>query len=443
MTDAKTKAVAVKEEPTGAELAELQAMLSSSGQDLSPVQVKLAWIYAQKRGLDIISRQLIPTIMQGKLTFITTIDGFRVIAERSGDYAGQDPIKYQTTQPDGKGTLLWAEATVYRHSWGDRGLTVRAYWDEFKPDGGKAFMWTKMPHVMLGKVAEAQALRKAFPNDMSGMYSDDEMAQAGAASQTPAPPTPQQLREQQDEAAEGVTAEDVRQADAEAEKLEVLRHNEAIVDEEEAKATGERVRYIRRRNGETDDDWQARLIAQDGLVSKSQAEWLVERGIEPTTSASRAANEGEVETVEVPPDAKVVSQALAEAEPQSADDYDALNTAYPELPEQPSDVVEDAAVRVAAATFADELPIKQGEEGTFFELEGAIVVSQNGMVTGKGNEVMVTWITDKESRIECVQAAQLAVKGLGEGEVVNARGTWTNVGERLVVLALDVKPQAA
>lgn len=112
------------------------------------------------------------------------IDGFRSIAENTGAYAGNDdPVmgedievgdKFKFTAPS-KATV-----TVYKMVQGAKcEFTATARWTEFYPGDKIGFMWKKMPNVMLGKCAEAQALRKAFPKVLGGVYAPEEMDQAG------------------------------------------------------------------------------------------------------------------------------------------------------------------------------------------------------------------------------------------------------------------------
>jgi phage recombination protein Bet len=100
------------------------------------------------------------------------IDGFRLEAQRSGAYAGSDDPVFDDERQPTKATV-----TVYRMVAGQRcSFTATVRWNEFYPgDGPQAFMWKTKPCVMLGKCAEAQALRKGFPAELSGMYEPAEM----------------------------------------------------------------------------------------------------------------------------------------------------------------------------------------------------------------------------------------------------------------------------
>lgn len=149
-------------------------------------ELKLFLYQCERTGLDPLARQIYAIHRAGKMTVQTSIDGFRVIAERSKTYAGQDEPIFET---DKSGQLNCAKVAVYRFR-GDvryKAAVGVAYWKEYVQsyNGKVGGLWAKMPHTMLSKVAEALALRKAYPQDLSGLYTGDEMSQADVVDVTP------------------------------------------------------------------------------------------------------------------------------------------------------------------------------------------------------------------------------------------------------------------
>ena len=142
----------------------------------------------KRTGLDPFARQIYMIERQGKQTIQTGIDGFRLIARRATD-AARSTLGYEDTQwcgEDGQWRDVWlskeppaaARATVIRD--GQRYPAI-ALWTEYvavKRNGEITQMWATKPALMLAKCAEALALRKAFPQDLSGLYTSDEMGQA-------------------------------------------------------------------------------------------------------------------------------------------------------------------------------------------------------------------------------------------------------------------------
>lgn len=152
-------------------------------------ELKLFFYECRRRGVHPLDR-LIHFVKRGegpssKAAFQCSIDFMRSQAEASGEYRGQNDVQYgPLVVIEGHKDLFgpeWAKATVIRrdHESGESYMTsATVYWNEFYPGEKMGFMWRKMPRLMLGKVAEAQALRKAFPRQLQGLYSFEEMEQA-------------------------------------------------------------------------------------------------------------------------------------------------------------------------------------------------------------------------------------------------------------------------
>lgn len=106
-----------------------------------------------------------------------SIDSFRIKAEQTGLYAGQDEPEYEY---DANGQVTLARVRVWRKDWPRPAVGV-ARWSEYAQttkEGKPTKFWRQMPHNQLAKCAEALALRKAFPAVLSKVYTAEEMAQA-------------------------------------------------------------------------------------------------------------------------------------------------------------------------------------------------------------------------------------------------------------------------
>ncbi len=187
---------------------------------------------ARRVGLDPFRKQIYAVVYskndpeKRKMSIITAIDGYRSVAARNRNYRPDSDPPTITYDDDLKGSenplgIVKAVVRCWQLGADQQWYAVagEAYWAEYAPikekgdaddyewvESGQLWpagskkagqpkmrkqlkagatservpdgKWLSMPHVMLAKCAEAQALRKGWPEDLSGVYVAEEMDRA-------------------------------------------------------------------------------------------------------------------------------------------------------------------------------------------------------------------------------------------------------------------------
>jgi phage recombination protein Bet len=169
---------------------------------------------ATQSGLDPLRRQITPLVLNAddhktrRLICWATIDGLRVIAARQGDYRPMETaplIEQDEARVDVDRNPLGitrAEVRAWKASDGIwHPVAGEAWWDEYAPlreewaadeagrraPTGRPLLeasWRRMGRVMIAKCAEAQALRRGWPDLLSGLYGEEELHALRLAEQT-------------------------------------------------------------------------------------------------------------------------------------------------------------------------------------------------------------------------------------------------------------------
>ena len=158
----------------------------------TPQDFKLFLMVCQRTKLDPFAKQIyaVPRwdskLNRNSMTIQTSIDGFRLVADRTGKYVPGRATEYVH---DGNNKLISATAYVKKQTndgtWHE--ISYTAFFEEYcqkTKDGSPTKFWKDMPRVMLAKVAEAACLRKGFPMELSQIYAKEEMDQSEVVMET-------------------------------------------------------------------------------------------------------------------------------------------------------------------------------------------------------------------------------------------------------------------
>lgn len=195
-TTTSSQALAIAPDQTGWTDRQLTVLRHIGTEKATTADLELFFHVCARTGLDPFARQIHLTEYGGKPTIQTGIDGYRLIARRAADRAGQE-YELEPTEwcgQDGVWRDVWlsaeppaaARTTVIRNGkrfphtvlYAEYAGTKNLYQNGVKVGTEINQMWRTKPAGQLAKCAEAGALRKAFPQDLGGVYIAEEMQHA-------------------------------------------------------------------------------------------------------------------------------------------------------------------------------------------------------------------------------------------------------------------------
>lgn len=183
----------------------IQVYMDSLFRDMSKPQAMAFVRMANKKNLDWETRQIYPMKTKTKngvesIVPLVSIDGFQIIADRTGKYGGiinsrlrvkmksgnKVTIPFEEFDPSDVDEIISGTVEVVRKDFPVPQSATALFASYAKSYNGQpSGLWGQFPERMILKCAESLALRKAFPQDLSGLYSREEMEQAESKTDNP------------------------------------------------------------------------------------------------------------------------------------------------------------------------------------------------------------------------------------------------------------------
>lgn len=156
----------------------VKALVTTIFKDFTPELAKQACLEAMIRGYsfsDIVKKKIYAIKFGSGYTLVQSIADVRSVAMKSGHVGTNEPIYKE----DEKGRIISCSVTVKRKIGDYIGdYTATVYFVEYDK---KKDNWVTKPRTMISKVAEMHALRKAFPEELSETYIEEEFEGPQAA----------------------------------------------------------------------------------------------------------------------------------------------------------------------------------------------------------------------------------------------------------------------